>query len=179
MQALETLYRNPDKAAKDQANAWLQDFQKTPEAWQTANSLLLAQDLPLEPRLFAAQTFRTKTTFDLDQVPSSSRGSLRDTLVTALAAYASGPRVIQTQICLTLAGLAIQLTDEEWPDVVKGMTSKFGNDASTVGVLLEFLTVLPEEVTGNHRIPVEVSQEWDQEKPRLRRWLTTNVNLSH
>lgn len=30
------------------------------EAWQTANSLLVAQDLPLEPRLFAAQTFRAK-----------------------------------------------------------------------------------------------------------------------
>lgn len=60
MQALESLYKNPDKQAKDEANAWLQDFQKTPEAWQTANSLLLAQDLPLEPRLFAAQTFRTK-----------------------------------------------------------------------------------------------------------------------
>lgn len=86
LQALESLYRNPDKAAKEQANAWLQDFQKTvcmknvlrasekllliwsyrlvcvhqPEAWQTANSLLLAQDLPIEPRLFAAQTFRTK-----------------------------------------------------------------------------------------------------------------------
>lgn len=86
LQALESLYRDPDKAAKEQANAWLQDFQKTvcmknalrlgekplliwsyrlvcvqqPEAWQTANSLLLAQDLPIEPRLFAAQTFRTK-----------------------------------------------------------------------------------------------------------------------
>lgn len=60
MQALESLYKNPDKEAKDAANSWLQDFQKTPEAWQTANSLLLAQDLPLEPRLFAAQTFRTK-----------------------------------------------------------------------------------------------------------------------
>ena len=29
MQALETLHKNPDKAAKDQANTWLQDFQKT------------------------------------------------------------------------------------------------------------------------------------------------------
>lgn len=60
MQALESLYRNPDSAVKDEANRWLQDFQQTPEAWQTANSLLLAQNLPLEPRLFAAQTFRSK-----------------------------------------------------------------------------------------------------------------------
>lgn len=60
LQALESLYKNPDKAAKDQANRWLQDFQQTPDAWVTANSLLLDQNLPVEPRLFAAQTFRSK-----------------------------------------------------------------------------------------------------------------------
>lgn len=49
------------------------------------------------------------------------------------------------------------MTDAEWPDVVKGMTSRFGNDPASVGVLLEFLTVLPEEITTNHRIPVDVS----------------------
>ena len=49
------------------------------------------------------------------------------------------------------------MTDEEWPDVVKEMTAKFGSDPNSVGVLLEFLTVLPEEVTMNQRIPVDVS----------------------
>ena len=38
----------------------LQRFQRTQEAWSTANELLLAQELPLESRLFAAQTFRSK-----------------------------------------------------------------------------------------------------------------------
>ncbi|CAO1619937.1 unnamed protein product [Parajaminaea phylloscopi] len=172
MQALESLYKNPDKAAKDSANSWLQAFQKTPEAWQTANSLLLAQDLPIEPRLFAAQTFRTKTTHDLDQVPASARQSLRDTLLTALAAYSSGPRVIQTQLCLTLSGLALQMTDAEWPDVVKDLTSRFGNDPASVGILLEFLTVLPEEVTSNHRIPVDN----DHYNARIRSLLTSNAD---
>lgn len=64
MQALESLHKNPDGAVKHEANKWLQDFQQTPDAWQTANSLLLAQDLPIEPRLFAAQTFRTKVSPD-------------------------------------------------------------------------------------------------------------------
>ena len=36
-----------------------------PEAWETANALLLSQDLPVEPRLFAAQTFRNKVGQDL------------------------------------------------------------------------------------------------------------------
>ncbi|CAO1616063.1 unnamed protein product [Sympodiomycopsis kandeliae] len=172
MQALESLYKNPDKAAKDEANRWLQDFQQTPEAWQTANSLLLAQDLPIEPRLFAAQTFRSKTTFDLEQVPQEARQSLKDTLLTALAAYSAGPRVIQTQLCLTLSALAIQLTDAEWPDVITGMTARFGNDPASVGVLLEFLTVLPEEVTTNHRIPVDN----EHYKDRMRSLLGNNAD---
>lgn len=47
------------------------------------------------------------------------------------------------------------MTDEEWPIVVADMTSRFGSDAGSVGILLEFLTVLPEEITTNHRIPVD------------------------
>lgn len=82
-----------------------------------------------------------------------------------MAAYSAGPRVIQTQLCLTLSALAIQLTDAEWPDVVTGMTARFGNDPSSVGVLLEFLTVLPEEITTNHRIPVDVS--YTNQEPSL------------
>lgn len=65
--------------------------------------------------------------------------------------------MIQTQLCLTLSALAIQMTDAEWPDVITGMTTRFGSDPASVGMLLEFLTVLPEEVTTNHRIPVDVS----------------------
>lgn len=154
MQALNTLYTDPDNQAKASANAWLQNFQQTSEAWQTANSLLLASELPVEPRLFAAQTFRTKITFDLEQVPSQQRIALRDTLLTALSAYASGPRVIQTQLSLALSGLALQLDESEWPTVVPGMIERFGSSPQTVSVLLEFLTVLPEEVITNHRIPI-------------------------
>jgi transportin-3 len=83
--ALDALYNKPEKSVKDEANTWLQNFQKTvsgrikliiswsmiradnllclclqPEAWETANALLLSQDLPLESRIFAAQTFRNK-----------------------------------------------------------------------------------------------------------------------
>lgn len=157
--ALDTLYKNPNNSAKQQANTWLQTFQKTPEAWQTANALLLSQDLPLEPRLFAAQTFRVKTTYDIDQIPRETLPSLRATLITALQAYKSGPKVIQTQISLALSGLALQLRDGEDPDwgdhVVRSMIDIFGKDPSDVATLLEFLTVLPEEVNTNQRIPVD------------------------
>lgn len=47
------------------------------------------------------------------------------------------------------------MTDAEWPNVIKDLTERYGSDPSSVGLLLEFLTVLPEEVTSNHRIPVD------------------------
>jgi transportin-3 len=104
-----------------------------------------------------------QTTFDLEQVPPASRLALRSTLLTALAAYLEGPRVIRTQLCLTLAALALQLepgSDPEWGDrVVPAMIERFGNDPSSVALLLEFLTALPEEITTNHRIPIDVSAD--------------------
>ena len=68
--------------------------------------------------------------------------------------------MIQTQLCLTLSALALQLKDgedPEWGDrVVPWMIERFGKEAKDVGTLLEFLQVLPEEVTSNQRIPVDV-----------------------
>ena len=153
--ALQVLYHDPDTRAKQHANEALQRFQKTPQAWTTANTLLLERDLPLESRLFAAQTFRSKVTFDLEQLPPETLVQLRDTLLHALDLYTSGPRVVQTQLCLALAALALQMPEARWGAVIPGMVERFGGTPATVGTLLEFLTVLPEEVTNNHRIPLD------------------------
>jgi transportin-3 len=102
-----------------------------------------------------------QVTFDLQQVDPSHRVGLRDSLISALRTFASGPRVIVIQICLALSGLALQMP--EWKNVVPGLIESFGQDPSTVPALLQFLTVLPEEVNGNTRIPMSVSpisQPW-------------------
>ena len=59
-----------------------------------------------------------------------------------------------TQLCLALAGLALQVP--QWKDVVPTMHEMFGRDPASVFVLLEFLTVFPEELSGNSKIPVSV-----------------------
>jgi len=51
------------------------------------------------------------------------------------------------------------MTNEQWPIVIPEMIENFGRDPSKVGVLLELLTVLPEEVNTNHRIPIEVGRK--------------------
>jgi len=95
-----------------------------------------------------------KVTYDLHQVDSKNLPHLRDTLVTALERYQSGPRTIIVQICLALSSLALQLPS--WNDVVKSMIDSFGRNPATVPALLHFLTVLPEELGSNTKIPITV-----------------------
>lgn len=150
--ALNVFTRAPDKTSLENANSWLQDFQHSPEAWSTCNVLLLSPDAPPAAKLFAAQTFRSKVTYDLHQVDPSNLLPLRDTLVTALERYQNGPKTIITQLCLALSGLALQLP--AWDNALQSIVETFGANPATVPVLLQFLTILPEEVSGNTRIPV-------------------------
>ncbi|KAG1757672.1 armadillo-type protein [Suillus lakei] len=152
LSALNVFTRAPDKTSLENANSWLQDFQHSPEAWSTCNVLLLSPDAPPAAKLFAAQTFRSKVTYDLHQVDPSNLLPLRDTLVSALERYQSGPKTIIIQLCLALSGLALQLPT--WDNALQSIVETFGANPATVPVLLQFLTILPEEVSGNTRIPV-------------------------
>lgn len=150
--ALDVFSRAPDKASLESANAWLQDFQHSPEAWAACNVLLQDASAPPAAKLFAAQTFRSKVTYDLHQVPPENLASLRDTILAALLAYHVGPKTIIVQLCLALAGLALQMPS--WENPVQAMVESFGRNPATVPTLLQFLQTLPEELTGNTKIPI-------------------------
>lgn len=79
---------------------------------------------------------------------------LRDTLLTALETYHAGPRTILVQLCLAISALALQLP--AWDDPVQTMINSFGRNPASVPALLQFLTILPEEVTSNTKIPITV-----------------------
>lgn len=79
---------------------------------------------------------------------------LRDTLLTALETYHAGPRNILVQLCLATAALALQLP--AWENPVESMIDSFGRNPATVPALLQFLIILPEELTTNVKIPVTV-----------------------
>ncbi|WWC63014.1 uncharacterized protein I303_105612 [Kwoniella dejecticola CBS 10117] len=156
LQALQALYHNPDSSSKRRANEWLEEFQHSVEAWQTCHTLLTSPDAPLEGRLFSAQTLRAKITYDLSQLPRDQLPPLRDSLLSFLSPLCqptapAGSKAVLTQLCLALADLALQMPD--WVEVVRGMIDRFGQDPSTVIILLGFLKALPEEA-GNPRIPL-------------------------
>ncbi|OAV89174.1 hypothetical protein PTTG_08632 [Puccinia triticina 1-1 BBBD Race 1] len=123
------------------------------KAWITSDVILKTQEAPIKCKLFAAQTFCAKITFDLDQLPEPHRLQLRDSLLTALSQdLIISSKIILVQLCLSLANLALQLP--EWPTVVTNLIEKFGKDPKTVPVLLEFLTVFPQEIVGNLKIQI-------------------------
>ncbi|KAI9060580.1 ARM repeat-containing protein [Trametes sanguinea] len=95
---------------------------------------------------------------------------LRETLIKALETYHAGPRNILLQLCLAISGLALQLP--AWDDPVQDMIDAFGRNPATVPALLLFLTVLPEEVTTNTKIPLTD----DEYKERASKLLTSNAN---
>ncbi|VDB99715.1 unnamed protein product [Peniophora sp. CBMAI 1063] len=168
LSVLDVFGRAPDREALEKANAWLQDFQHSADAWNSCSVLLSSPDAPPAAKVFAAQTFRTKITYDLNQVAPNEIFALRDTLLAALQAYKNGPRSIIVQLSLALAGLAVQLPT--WGNAVQMMIEHFGQNPDTVPLLLEFLTVLPEEIN-NYRIPI-TDDEYRERVPQL---LTENV----
>ncbi|MCJ1244960.1 Nuclear import receptor [Trapelia coarctata] len=148
LEAVATMQSNFDQARKAQAHKFLEAFQKSPEAWTSTHAILSSSQTSTEAKLFAATTLKGKVTYDLDQLPRNALPALRDSILSLLSSFRDGPRPIRTQLCVCLANLAIQMT--EWKNVLQTVGSTLGSDAGDC--ILEFLQVLPEEVTEGRKI---------------------------
>jgi transportin-3 len=68
--------------------------------------------------------------------------------------YASGPKHTRTQLVLSLAILAIYMT--EWKDVIEVVVASLGNDPSSGACILDFLRYLAEELLEGRKITLSV-----------------------
>lgn len=148
LSAMSTM-RVGQREQKKAAHQYLESFQKSAEAWQITIGILGSQADP-EAKLFAATTLRGKITYDVGQIPADALPALRNQVLELLKSFATGPRPIRIQLCVCLAILAIQMTG--WKDVVPMVVSTLGNDADSHACILDFLKVLPEEVTEGRKI---------------------------
>ncbi|KAL1959769.1 hypothetical protein VTO42DRAFT_1355 [Malbranchea cinnamomea] len=146
--ALATMQGNVPREQKTHAHEFLENFQKSAEAWATTHAMLQAPDVAHESKLFAATTLKGKITYDLHQLPADSLLALRNSILALLTIYRDGPRPIRTQLCVCLAHLAIQILG--WKDVLPTVGSALGNEAGDC--ILEFLKILPEEVIEGRKI---------------------------
>lgn len=109
-------------------------------------------------------------TYDLStQVAPSELESLRNQILLLLQRYATGPKPIRVQLCVCLAILAIQMKD--WNDVLSSVVGSFGSTPESHAAILDFLRVLPEEVTEGRKINLSVrgtrNRPLEQYHPRL------------
>ncbi|ENI02157.1 hypothetical protein COCC4DRAFT_174979 [Bipolaris maydis ATCC 48331] len=139
-----------DRAQKEQAHQFLEQFQKSEEAWTTTLAMLESNSADAAAKLFAATTLKGKIVYDLHQVPRAQLAELRASIMRNLAIFHAGPKPIRLQLCVCLANLAIQMT--EWKDVLKDIVNSLGSDPATLPCVLDFLRVLPEEVTHGRKI---------------------------
>jgi transportin-3 len=95
---------------------------------------------------------------DLHQLPRDALPALRQSLLELLLKYSNGPKPVRTQLTVSLAHLAIQMT--EWKDVLPILISTFsGKGDGATSCFLEFLKVLAEELTEARKINLSVRSD--------------------
>ncbi|KAJ6447050.1 mRNA transport regulator [Purpureocillium lavendulum] len=142
--------RTGEQDSKTKAHHYLERFQKSKDSWATIIGILQSKAEP-EATLFAAITLRGKLTYDLNtQVSTSELPALRSQILLLLKHFAAGPKPIRVQLCVCLAILAIQMKD--WHDVLPSVVQSLSDSPESHACILDFLRVLPEEVTEGRKI---------------------------
>lgn len=72
---------------------------------------------------------------------------LRDSLLSFLEQNPTTSKLVARQLCLAIAGLLLQLSD--WHNPIDDVAQKLGQNPVLVPTFLEFLTVVPQELTDN------------------------------
>ena len=90
----------------------------------------------------------------MSQVPESELPALRNQVLVLLKKFALGPKPVRVQLCVCLAILAIQM--KSWKNVLPTVLSTLGDDVASHACILDFLRVLPEEVTEGRKITLSV-----------------------
>lgn len=145
-QALGTMYSNASADEKKLATNYLESFQKSKEAWEIVLSILGDTSISVEVRLFAAQTLRSKVTFDLHQLEESHYAQLKDSIINFITKHQGrDEKLIRTQLNIALSHVALQYLT--WSNAVQEIITKFSSDMALVSNLLEFLKILPEELS--------------------------------
>ncbi|KAG5536759.1 hypothetical protein RHGRI_024256 [Rhododendron griersonianum] len=164
-EALNALYHHPDDAVRMQADRWLQEFQRTIDAWQVSDNLLHDSSSNQETLIFCSQTLRSKVQRDFEELPSEAFRPLRDSLNSLLTAFHKGPPKVRTQISLAVAALAVHVPAKDWGDggIVNWLRDEMNSHPECIPSFLELLRVLPEEAF-NYKIAARPDRRRQFEK---------------
>ncbi|KAJ0970466.1 hypothetical protein J5N97_023343 [Dioscorea zingiberensis] len=146
-EALGILYHHPDDAVRTRADRWLQDFQRTIDAWQVSDNLLHDASSNIETLIFCSQTLRSKVQRDFEELPPEAFGPLRDSLFGLLKKFNKGLPKVRTQITIAVAALAVHVPVEKWGGggIVNWLNDGMKSHPEYIPSFLELLAVLPQE----------------------------------
>lgn len=154
-QLLLTMYSNGSNDVKQEANKFLEKFQKSQEAWNVIFEVLETSAMDQETlmlKMFLAQTLRSKVNYDLFQLPKDSLMGLKDSILNLVVQYEKqSQKLILLQLCISLANFSLQFL--EWNDAVDEIIQKLSTNQCIISVL-EFLKVLPEELSDVKNTPL-------------------------
>ncbi|XP_010476273.1 PREDICTED: importin-13-like isoform X1 [Camelina sativa] len=148
-EAIHVLNHDPESSNRVAANQWLVQFQLTPAAWDVSTSLLTSPIVSLfDLQFFAAQILRRKIQNEASNLQSTAKDALLNALLLAAKIYSSGVPQLLTQICLALSALLLHADPYSKPfdKLMFALQTLQAHDDGNV-VLLELLTVLPEEIS--------------------------------
>lgn len=146
--ALNTMYSGASQEQKKLATSYLEEFQKSNEAWEIAHKYLGNDDQQIhnqiQIKLFLSQTLRNKLTYDLNQISNDNYNALKSLLLDLVVKYNEKSfKLIRVQLYICLSQLIIQ--DLEWADPLNDLINYFTSHNLTSD-LFEFLKILPEEL---------------------------------
>lgn len=104
IQAIHSLYHDPDKTNKENADKWLKELKNTLYAWKIADELLISK-ADQESCYFAAQILKTKIQYNFNELPAEAYISLKDSILNHLKTFQISS--VQTQLALGITYLAI------------------------------------------------------------------------
>uniref|UniRef100_A0A1D1YRE4 Transportin-3 n=1 Tax=Anthurium amnicola TaxID=1678845 RepID=A0A1D1YRE4_9ARAE len=164
-EALNALYHHPDDSVRIQADRWLQDFQRTLDAWQVADNLLHDANSNLETLIFCCQTLRSKVQRDFEELPSEAFWPLQESLYTLLKKFSKGPPKVRTQISIAVSALAVHVSVEDWghDGIVNWISEEMNSHPEYIPSFLDLLTVLPQEAF-SHKIAARPERRRQFEK---------------
>ncbi|CUA76173.1 Myb-binding protein 1A [Homo sapiens] [Rhizoctonia solani] len=146
-------------------NRELLDVQRRPEAWGLVVPFLESSDPNVQ--FFGALTIQVKIARDWDSFPQEHAITLRDTLLelTGRAATRNLPPVAIRKLFVSVCSLALRLaptdtdhSESRWPNWVLGTAQSLSANGASPGVVLEFLTIVAEEVARSDLVAAKKSQ---------------------
>ncbi|KAJ9589083.1 hypothetical protein L9F63_017628 [Diploptera punctata] len=149
-------FYHTDATMQAQAHQWLTAAQASPEAWYFVWELL-HRSKSAEVQFFAATTLHTKLVKSWDQVPPDQYQTLKKQILEAIASYSLGPKIVLNRLCIALSAYVLHTLPLHWPNAVPELLATLQPSnlptippERTAWILLEILTVLPEEFQSSH-----------------------------